>query len=1225
MQKKIDYNKLKRQEKQTCKGLAENGTKCGYGVEDGFNCCTRHSDMEDYTEEMFEKVQKCTRCPRPRWRLLIDGKYCVNCDEKYCKGPEADSSRCHLKKTPGKKFCSRNHAYMEDYTDVMMDNLKFCKGCKKWRYIGHFGGKETCEVVCQKRCASNREKARHYRGPQKLCQHDGCGSSVKITDNIFCKKHILDQFVIDAEKAGKKVCANYRRKCRTLLEKNYEKSRCEKCLASDRKKDTKRRADKKEKAIKNTTDTHQSCLDCGDMCEKKDFVNKDKISTFCSHCREKRLNYERRRIKNDTMTNQQQIRYMRHNSLRRNLNYNLSDEFSLRLLSLPCHYCNKYYSNVNFYGETYSKMGIDRIDNNGHYTEDNVVTACFVCNRMKHMSTYEDFFKYCYNIFENFGSENDWDGTIKVAKSSLKVHKAECARRHIKTQLTKEDIINITSKRCYYCDSKNKKNQIGIDRVDSVIGYTKANKLVACCGICNDMKVDTNIDVFYNNILDILLHKGMINKETYDAKHKIIKPPSSQIKWVNECLGKVYEYDGKENKDRRNVHNFDNPSQHYIDKIWRGFDVRTFSPELEFCETQEQMDTWMFFRIAISSHYPSKLSSVDKLILIRDRFTKQYVALTSLCRVRPGWSDKSTIGKLLRNDNVYNISTCVSIPPFSFNFNGGKLATMLMFSSEVYQYMKQKNIIIAGLTTYSLHGESIQYSDITNFKMIGYTQKNASGKDNTKVPMKVYSAMIRIMRKKQYPLHGSKVHNIKEYCANQGLIDATVHGVQRAIYFGTMGEDQKKSMNYLLGLTGEYNPTCKTVDEISKIWFTNYAYPRFVNLVKRNSVMVDYNYDTYYVDKSSYDRHRKKQSLLRQKQNMRDIEDKKRKIINCWFSNKTQSWSFIERETSAIVEGVDRRYISKLINQNDYSSLTHQEKLVVQNFIDSRDALVVHSEHIVVLDEKINAYIEQFRKFKENTVIEERHISVKKPRLYITTQNLNDVRMFNRFTKIEGLKQGRWTVHPQSQNDAYNLEMTYDDYEQYVKTDITTECLEFEHTDMIFKIGLTQTDKEFNLGDIEMFDAPIRITGKDNIFVNLRNSIVTNKIRATIEKVFDEASQRQQIVSIKIVPILNCHRIHSYECVCDICIAFLLKQSIQKHTYDDILINMTISRLRETKKREDEIQYAQDNDDCDSEQTDETDLQSDDNKQIIVAKSDKKQTQKADKIMRVVRVVPQQK
>ena len=82
-----NYNKIKREEKQTCRGLAQDGSKCRYAVIDGNNCCLRsHSDMENYTEEQFNNLQLCKKCTRPRWRYLGDRNMCENCYQKHIQG-----------------------------------------------------------------------------------------------------------------------------------------------------------------------------------------------------------------------------------------------------------------------------------------------------------------------------------------------------------------------------------------------------------------------------------------------------------------------------------------------------------------------------------------------------------------------------------------------------------------------------------------------------------------------------------------------------------------------------------------------------------------------------------------------------------------------------------------------------------------------------------------------------------------------------------------------------------------------------------------------------------------------------------------------------------------------------------------------------------------------------------------------------------------------------------
>jgi hypothetical protein len=193
--------------------------------------------MEEYTDDMFENVQKCIYCPRPRWRYLIDGKYCEKCDKNYCNGLEADKKRCRLKKSKDKLFCNRNHSYMEDYTQAMIDNQKLCTGCKKWRYKNHFEDDHiTCEIVCQKRKKHNRDKQRIIKADTfEKCQNNTCENYAQ-KDKLFCGVHRMDQLLVDAEKSQMKMCADYNRKCpHPLLPRDYPYSKCEHCRNKEKK------------------------------------------------------------------------------------------------------------------------------------------------------------------------------------------------------------------------------------------------------------------------------------------------------------------------------------------------------------------------------------------------------------------------------------------------------------------------------------------------------------------------------------------------------------------------------------------------------------------------------------------------------------------------------------------------------------------------------------------------------------------------------------------------------------------------------------------------------------------------------------------------------------------------------------------------------------------------------------------------------------------------------
>ena len=167
-------------------------------------------------------------------------------------------------------------------------------------------------------------------------------------------------------------------------------------------------------------------------------------------------------------------------------------------------------------------------------------------------------------------------------------------------------------------------------------------------------------------------------------------------KWLIKQLKNVLTYENK-TIDYRNKFKmkFDDYS-YYLNQIYNTYNIDDFEPELEFCDTDKQKKTWLYFRLKISSfEYCHSKGRIIK-ILIRDKKTKKYVGIASLgsevrCKIFDeyiGWDNNIKFeGRMF--SHIMNITTCVAIPPFSFNYNGGKLIAMLMFSSEVLNISKK--------------------------------------------------------------------------------------------------------------------------------------------------------------------------------------------------------------------------------------------------------------------------------------------------------------------------------------------------------------------------------------------------------------------------------------------------------------------------------------------------------------------------------------------------------
>ena len=164
-------------------------------------------------------------------------------------------------------------------------------------------------------------------------------------------------------------------------------------------------------------------------------------------------------------------------------------------------------------------------------------------------------------------------------------------------------------------------------------------------------------------------------------------------------------------------------------------DVKKIKIELEFVENKKQQDIWNYYRRNVSSLKKiqnAKLIGRQIYILVKDLISEKYLGIISLSSdvycyddrdKYIGWSHES---KKIKLNNLMNMSTCVSLQPFGFNFNGGKLLATLAFSKEVLTYFQNKYIEpLLGITTTSLYGKSVQYDRLKHIKFVGYTKGNS--------------------------------------------------------------------------------------------------------------------------------------------------------------------------------------------------------------------------------------------------------------------------------------------------------------------------------------------------------------------------------------------------------------------------------------------------------------------------------------------------------------------
>ena len=338
----------------------------------------------------------------------------------------------------------------------------------------------TKEVSC-KECKAKLTKKKH------ACGHEGC--TFKVLEPGFCKKHERDIYRKEEQEKGIRYC-DIARGCFTICTEN--KKSCEECLDKTRIVDNSRYKKRKEMThiLQTTTNSKRVCAQCG-----KDYemfkTRYGKESVTCTGCNDNQAkqdkkrkdrvrNYKEENMKNITRYFKEYITSASKRGYDMNMDYETFSEFVIK----SCYYCgHQNEDEVN---------GIDRVDNSKGYSKENCVTACWKCNRIKHMYTREFFLDKCKIFTQQFEADTKFYDKwatyyVRSCYKNYSAYKQEAENRGLAVELTEEQWTWLTRSACYLCGYKSSMG-IGIDRVDNTIrAYTSVN-CRPCCGSCNNMK-----------------------------------------------------------------------------------------------------------------------------------------------------------------------------------------------------------------------------------------------------------------------------------------------------------------------------------------------------------------------------------------------------------------------------------------------------------------------------------------------------------------------------------------------------------------------------------------------------------------------------------------------------------------------------------------------------------------------------------------------------------------
>lgn len=118
-----------------------------------------------------------------------------------------------------------------------------------------------------------------------------------------------------------------------------------------------------------------------------------------------------RRLPNNLSLWKDVIRVYKQGAKSRNYDWELSEEEAIQMMTKNCHYCNSEPSNKLTYRFGPDRFimytGLDRVDNNLGYIQNNVVPCCKICNHSKLDLSLEEWTSWIKKVYENMEMLND--------------------------------------------------------------------------------------------------------------------------------------------------------------------------------------------------------------------------------------------------------------------------------------------------------------------------------------------------------------------------------------------------------------------------------------------------------------------------------------------------------------------------------------------------------------------------------------------------------------------------------------------------------------------------------------------------------------------------------------------------------------------------------------------------------------------------------------------------
>ena len=542
-------------------------------------------------------------------------KYCNKTLKKINKSGDNSHNECY------KKYCDENNIIICNGWEhfgcrIILDNnnKKWCDECynKKNGYIMKCKELRKRTNKCEKCCRSKFRnenlcleciKNNNIKICSNILRNSSCIIYLDDDDNKWCKKCKHDENTygkmrIDKFKENKLLDTNICTSCGIKCEEfefigHFGKitTTCSMCRYVNKRADEKRKYDEKRKEYKQKYEKKEEVIETRKKWKQNNY---EKVTKYWIEYRGKMIksdlnNYLKRNAefmkkyrennkekfeeinKQNKLNDNYKLQYYKYRATHQLIEYNIDDNMMINMFHDNCIYCGLLNEN--------ELNGIDRLDNDIGYIEDNVVPCCKTCNYMKRCIDSYIFIKKCEHILTynkiidgeiNYNLFNDHT-YIRIEDYNRRANK-----KMIEIELTKEEFNKITKNDCYICGKiSSDKHKNGIDRYDNNKGYYLDN-CKPCCSDCNYMKRDIDYDTFIKKLIEIYenTNKNINKLETkYDSNIFLLNDTFYKTESSNIDNYKLFQINNNENElndknelnnDKLNENELDNENKNEI-------------------------------------------------------------------------------------------------------------------------------------------------------------------------------------------------------------------------------------------------------------------------------------------------------------------------------------------------------------------------------------------------------------------------------------------------------------------------------------------------------------------------------------------------------------------------------------------------------------------------------------------------------------------------------------